>query len=328
MIEFDPPLLNSATPWATTKQELQALYDCPYTGAVTTRTSLLTGFHHDDSVHQYAFVAGRERVTCPTKIPVSISSLNTLGYSPLSLMEYLQMVSEIHSNERPSPKPFIVSVSGQPDDIVECYKRIQDISSKLSIRMLMEVNLSCPNIAEKPPPAYSRSELKLYLDLLNENFDGDRRKNVMVPVGIKTPPYTYQTQFDDLIMTLLECTIRYSRCPISFITATNTLGNFLILGQDNTHPIINSTNGSGIGGLAGESLHPLALGNVLCLRGMLDKHDLLNEIAIIGVGGVVDIGGYKRMRNMGAEAVAIGTAFGFRGIEVFEDIFKGLEGEV
>lgn len=328
MLEFDPPLLNSATPWATTKQELQALYDCPYTGAVTTRTSLLTGFRHDDSVHQYAFVAGRERVTGPTKIPVSISSLNTLGYSPLSLTEYLRMVSEIHSNERPSPKPFIVSVTGQPDDIVECYKRIQDVSSKSSIRILMEVNLSCPNIVGKPPPAYSRSELKLYLDLLNENFNGDRRKNVMVLVGIKTPPYTYQAQFDDLIMTLLECTIRYSRCPISFITATNTLGNSLILGQDNTYPIINSANGSGIGGLAGESLHPLALGNVLSLRGMLDKHDLLKEIAIIGVGGVVDIGGYKRMRNMGAEAVAIGTAFGFRGIKVFEDIFKGLEGDL
>lgn len=331
MLGFDPPILNSATPWATTKEELQALYDCPYTGAVTTRTSLLTGFHHDDSVHQYAFVAGCERVAVehsPTKIPVSVSSLNTLGYSPLSLIEYLCMVSEINSNERPNPKPFIVSVTGEPEDIVECYKRIQDASSKSSIRILMEVNLSCPNIVGKPPPAYSRSDLRRYLDLLNEHFNRDCTKNVTVQVGIKTPPYTYQAQFDDLIMTLLECTIQYSRRPISFITATNTLGNSLILGQDNIHPMINSANGSGIGGLAGEALHPLALGNVASLRGILDKHDLLREIAIIGVGGVVDAGGYKRMRKVGAEAVAIGTAFGFGGIKVFEDIFKGLEGDL
>lgn len=327
MLGFDPPLLNSATPWATTKEELQVLYDCPYTGAVTTRTSLLTGFHHDDSVHQYAFVAGREPVTIensPIKFPVSMSSLNTLGYSPLSFTEYLRMVCEIHLNERPNPKPFIVSVTGQPEDIVECYKRIQDVSSMSSIRILMEVNLSCPNIVGKPPPAYSRSELKLYLDLLNQHFNQDRTKNNTVEVGIKTPPYTYQAQFDELITTLLE----YSRRPISFITATNTLGNSLILGQDNVHPVINSANGSGIGGLAGEALHPLALGNVRSLRGVLDKHDLLREIAIIGVGGVIDAGGYKRMRNVGAEAVAIGTAFGFGGIKVFENVWKGLEGDL
>lgn len=327
MLGFNPPLLNSATPWATTKEELQALYDCPYTGAVTTRTSLLTGFHHDDSVHQYAFVADREPVTVGnsiSKIPVSISSLNTLGYSPLSLMEYLRMVCEIHSNEGSKSKPFIVSVTGQPEDIVECYKRIEDASSKSSIRILMEVNLSCPNIVGKSPPAYSRCELRLYLDLLNEHFDQNHAKNVTVQVGIKTPPYTYQAQFDDLMTTILECTIQYSRCPISFITATNTLGNSLILGGDN-YPMINSANGSGIGGLAGVALHPLALGNVHSLRDILDKHDLLKEIAIIGVGGVVDTGGYKRMRSVGAEAVAIGTAFGFGGIKVFEDICKGLE---
>lgn len=89
--------------------------------------------------------------------------------------------------------------------------------------------------------------------------------------------------------------------------------------------MINSANGSGIGGLAGVALHPLALGNVHSLREKLDKHDLLNEIAIIGVGGVMDTGGYKRMRSVGAEAVAIGTAFGFGGTKVFEDICKGLE---
>lgn len=330
MLGFNPPLLNSATPWATTKEELQALYDCPYTGAVTTRTSLLTGFNHDDTVHQYAFVATREPIivkNCPTNIPVPISSLNTLGYSPLNLMEYLRMVCEIHSDERPNPKPFIVSVTGQPKDVVECYKRIQGASSKSNIRILMEINLSCPNIIGKPPPAYYGSELKPYLDHLNEHFNQDRTKDVTVQVGIKTPPYTYQAQFDVLITTLLECTIQYSRLPITFITATNTLGNSLILGQDNNRPVINSANGSGIGGLAGVALHPLALGNVHSLRGILDKHDLLKEISIIGVGGVVDAGGYKRMRSVGAEAVAIGTAFGFGGIKMFEDIWKGLEGD-
>ena len=60
MAYFAPPLLNSASPWATTNEDLQALYDCPYTGAVTVRTSLLGGFNHDDTIHQYAFLTGHK----------------------------------------------------------------------------------------------------------------------------------------------------------------------------------------------------------------------------------------------------------------------------
>ena len=57
---FSPPLLNSANPWATTKEDLQTLYDCPYTGAVTIRTGVLGGFAHDDTIHQYRFFGDGE----------------------------------------------------------------------------------------------------------------------------------------------------------------------------------------------------------------------------------------------------------------------------
>lgn len=55
-LDFNPPLLNSANPWATTKEDIQALYDSPYTGAVTIRTSVFGGFPHDDGVHQWRFL--------------------------------------------------------------------------------------------------------------------------------------------------------------------------------------------------------------------------------------------------------------------------------
>ena len=54
-LNFVPPLLNSANPWATTKEDIQSLYDCPFTGALTIRTSVLGGFQHDDRIHQYRF---------------------------------------------------------------------------------------------------------------------------------------------------------------------------------------------------------------------------------------------------------------------------------
>lgn len=70
----------------------------------------------------------------------------------------------------------------------------------------------------------------------------------------------------------------------------------------------------------GVALHPLALGNVLTIRRMLNEHVHLKEIAIIGVGGVSDSAGFERMLAVGASAVGVGTAFGRHGISVFRKI--------
>lgn len=131
-------------------------------------------------------------------------------------------------------------------------------------------------------------------------------------------------------------------CPITFITATNTLGSSLLLDpviepassslQSASsssslvvlHHVLNSANGTGIGGLAGAPLHPLALGNVYTIKGMLFQYEELSSIQIIGVGGVEDADSYKRMRAVGATAVAVGTALGRKGVRVFESISEGL----
>ncbi len=123
-------------------------------------------------------------------------------------------------------------------------------------------------------------------------------------------------------------------CPLDFITAVNTLGSSLLLSSTSaesgpqgtgTGNAINSAAGTGIGGLAGAPLHPLALGNVRTIKTMLAQHEELRRIAIIGVGGVEDVDGYWRMRHVGADAVGIGTALGRKGVKVFEEIGKELE---
>lgn len=115
-------------------------------------------------------------------------------------------------------------------------------------------------------------------------------------------------------------------CPLSFITATNTLGSCLVFGPDGTTPALRSATGEGIGGMAGSALHPLALGNVFTIRRMLNTNERLRYIALIGVGGVSDRGGYERMRSVGATAVGVGTALGREGVGVFEKIAGGGKG--
>ncbi|KAI5819163.1 hypothetical protein BZA77DRAFT_178395 [Pyronema omphalodes] len=298
-LKLSPPLLNSASPWATTAEDITALYECPHTGAVTTRTSLLSGFPHDPTHHQHTFF--------------NSSSLNTYGYSPHPLHYYLDVTRSLtEDGTGPQKKPFIISVTGTPTEVQLAVASITRFSADYNINIWVEINLSCPNIAGKPPPAYSPSGLTEYLTLLPEE--------PRIPLGIKTPPYTYQGQYDTLISILQDFPT-----TLSFITAINTLGSCLDMsldltsGEDRWKPTLQSEAGTGIGGLGGEMIHRLALGNVNTIRRGLDKVGLTN-ILVIGVGGVSDKASMKRMLTVGAGAVGVATALGREGIKSFEQI--------
>lgn len=109
---------------------------------------------------------------------------------------------------------------------------------------------------------------------------------------------------------------------IDFITCTNTLGSSLVMTPE-LAPTLASEAGTGIGGMAGAAIHPLALGNVATFRKLLDEHTDTENILIIGVGGVEDQAGFERMRKVGAEAVACATALGRYGVSIFERISRG-----
>lgn len=353
-LKIHPPLLNSANPWCTTLEQLQELYSCIYTGAVTTRTSLLNGFPHDSSYHQYAFYS-------PTSFRASdanpsgddnegqTGSLNTLGYSPLTLEDYLGFIKAISDSlprktsseekqdksSRSQSKPFIISITGNVEEVVECFRMIYAFRKRVRMELALEINLSCPNIPGKPPPAYNSASLLSYLTALKNEMARQLEgpwfiKTWDIPIGIKTPPYTYRDQYQQLIDALLQSStaepVQY-HCPVSFITATNTLGSSLLLSPDldeSFHHTLKSADGiSGIGGLAGTPLHPLALGNVYTIKKMLSQHPSLERIQIIGVGGVENKDGYGRMQAVGADAVGVGTALGRRGVKVFEEIIGG-----
>ncbi|KAI5927218.1 hypothetical protein F4810DRAFT_706595 [Camillea tinctor] len=358
-LHIHPPLLNSANPWATTQDDLKRLFECPSTGAVTTRTALLDGFPHDPGVHRYAFFdpVAHGSSGGPFSVPgwegkgegeeeglkgkgeglgweEESASLNTLGYSPIPLGAYLGFIKEIASSSSSSSSPssatpaagdevgaekgkgklFILSVTGSsPAEVARCYAAVAALQPHVRAPLAVEVNLSCPNIPGKPPPAYDGEALAAYLRAL-----GDAAERPRIPWGVKTPPYTHAGQFDMFVDALLSAsTERAGVCPLSFVTATNTLGACLLLEPDSVGGggfasklgVGGSGGGGGggggiggIGGMAGPPLHPLALGNVKTLRARLDEHPETRHVQIIGVGGVGDAHGYRRMRAVGAAA--------------------------
>lgn len=366
-LTIDPPLLNSSNPWATTLDDLKNLYDCPYTGAVSTRTSVLNGFKHNPDVHRYAFFDPLSHHSISNdklqkgsdgggeKRNGFEGSLNTLGYSPSPLQEYLEDIKTI-SAERLPPDPqtkrksVIISITGTAEEVVRCYHLITQCSREVTMPLAMEINLSCPNIPDKPPPAYSGSALISYLEALRHAVAAvANRRSAMwkaeeVTIGIKTPPYTYMGQFKELVDTLEKV----QPCPIGFVTVTNTLGSSLLLdphsfqpmltpissdsststattASSNTTPTSSTNLLSGIGGMAGAPLHPLALGNVRILREMLQEKEGLRHLQLIGVGGVSDGEGFNRMRSVGADAVGVGTALGREGVGIFEKILQKMK---
>ncbi|KAI1331740.1 FMN-linked oxidoreductase [Xylariaceae sp. FL0255] len=368
---INPPLLNSANPWATTLEDLRELYMCSSTGAVTTRTALLDGFKHDGSVHRFAFFdvkdnrasesrsAGRGKGEQPKREEEGLgASLNTLGYSPIPLGGYLEFIETVdreekeRAEERKKKKGFVISVTGTPDEVAECYRRIARLrfgNGSVSMPLAMEVNLSCPNIPGKPPPAYEGEALRVYVDriaetvrdvvreYISEGRSGEEGQEIdfRIPWGLKTPPYTHAGEFEMFVGVLRDSAGGAGGvCPASFVTATNTLGSCLLLapsrGEENSGagatPYSPALPGLGIGGMAGSPLHPLALGNVATLRRLLDGHESTKHVMLIGVGGVGDEEGYRRMRAVGAGAVGVGTALGRLGLSVFGWIERGLGG--
>ncbi|KAL6866249.1 dihydroorotate dehydrogenase [Amphichorda felina] len=330
-LNIQPPLLNSACPWATTAEHLRALLESPSTGAITVRTSLIDGFDHQPSRHRFIFFdpsttepgrGGTYSFPDPERSPIapgeyrqdgaqSRATLNTLGYSPITLQEYLVILRDL-ATELPHlhHKTVIISVTGGKDNIKACYDLITSHAGAIPFTLAMEVNLSCPNIPGAPPVAYDAQSLTEYLQALPEQPS--------IRVGIKTPPYTHAGQYQALV-SALESSNAGER--LSFITSTNTLGSCLVLDDACEAPALPA---GGVGGMAGPPLHPLALGNVATIRRLLDERKGLAGIAIIGVGGVSNGRGYRRMRAAGASAVALATALGREGTAVFSKI----EGEI
>ncbi|KAJ3945047.1 dihydroorotate dehydrogenase [Colletotrichum fioriniae] len=299
-LKISPPLLNSANPWCTTLDDLQRLHACPHTGALTTRTSLLAGFAHDDASHQYVFFD--PTTTNPSAAPNSSTPEAPLfptrprGHFISQLPETPPIKGDHgnHGHHGHHRKLIIISVTGSPSEIAQCYALIASFSSTTTHPLAMEINLSCPNIATAAPPASDRAQLLAYLAALP--------RDPLIPIGLKTPPYTHLAHYAELIAALREdSTVVTPKamlkvpCKISFITAVNTLGSCLLLeAGDSRLP------GSGFGGMAGAPLHPLALGNVKTIAELVAREPELLHIKVIGVGGVSDADGFRRMKSVGS----------------------------
>ncbi|KAJ7293872.1 hypothetical protein C8J57DRAFT_1704524 [Mycena rebaudengoi] len=293
-LSITPPLINASCAWASDLKQLQDLFDSPYTGAVTTRTSTLNGFPENES-HTVAFSSS------------ATTSINSYGYSPHKLASYLTWIESILENAT-SQKPFIISITASDADsmksAIQAIQALRHKSPSFS-NIGVEFNTSCPNIRGAAPTGYAFSSLAPLLSVLADEWRMDRT----LTLGLKLPPYVYAAQFAEVLDTLHGLCVTdasgKARCPIAYFACTNTLGNSLLFAeQEGTH------------------LHALALGNVYMFTKLLvvekESESGLHDIAIIGIGGVTSKEAAARMRKAGAAIIGSATLFGKEGVRAFE----------
>ncbi|KAJ6569597.1 hypothetical protein B0H19DRAFT_1136174 [Mycena capillaripes] len=318
-LEISPPLVNASCAWASDLSQLQALFDSPYTGAVTTRTSTLGGFPEDAS-HTVAFASS------------STSSLNSYGYSPHKLFQYLTWIEIILSAvpTTPKPKPFLISITAShPDVMRSTIGAIQSLRAKDPVfaPIGIEFNTSCPNIRDYAPTGYAFAALAPLLSVLADAW----RADPTLTLGLKLPPYVYTAQFAAVLDTLRGFSTPDARNPIAYLACTNTLGNALLFAEQvvaaGGEPAASAVGESAfavpkaLGGVAGDTLHALALGNVYSFTRLLEAEDAasgLRDLVIVGIGGVTSAEAAARMRKAGAAVVGSATLFGKEGVDAFK----------
>ena len=271
-------IYNAAGCWDVTPEELYELSESS-SGAVVTKSSTLKPRKGNHQPRLYVTTHG---------------SINSMGIPNLGFDFYKDFAKKITN------KPYIQSIAPfSIDEMIDMLSRINEHRDNV----LVEINLSCPNLKGKSIVALDFNELGKYLGALQEYCTPVGTHNLVL--GLKLPPYFVPEQFDEITKLLIQ-----TPC-IKFITCCNSLCNGLMIDSDNETTQIYPKGG--LGGVGGLYLKPIALANV---RNFYERIGHL--VSIIGCGGVATGRDVFEYILCGASAVQVGTTLIKQTPECFE----------
>lgn len=222
-------------------------------------------------------------------------TLNSIGLKNPGLKYYEENLPLMIQMIQDAGKIAIVNVAGfNKDEYADLTKL--SFSSGADFTVL---NYGCPNVKGKQILSYDRSNLRdTTIRVIRENHESTDGR-----LGIKLSPIFNQPDMEDIasFLNLLLNSSSPSSGYVGFLTTTNTIPNGY--DEDENGNQLISPN-SGMGGLAGPAVLPIALGQIRQWRAILE-----NEIKIIGVGGVSSGADVKKMIKNGAELVQITSAY-------------------
>eukprot|EP00758_Cryptobia_borreli_P004708 Tbor_TRINITY_DN4533_c0_g1::TRINITY_DN4533_c0_g1_i1::g.15895::m.15895/K00226/pyrD; dihydroorotate dehydrogenase (fumarate) len=282
---FANPLMNAAGVLCSTEEQLNEMAKSS-AGAQITKSCTVS--HRDGNPE-------------PRYVMTPLGSINSMGLPNLGYDFY-----EKYAKERPvnnNSKPLFFSVSGLTlEESVSMARRLVPLARAGVV--IMELNLSCPNVPGKPQIGYDLDDMDRYLSAVGEVFDG-------VSFGVKMPPYFDIAHFDSAAAVL-------NKHPyVSFITCINSVGNGLIIDVEAESVVIKPKDG--YGGIGGQFVLPTALANVHAF------YKRCPGKLVFGCGGVTNGSEVFMHLLAGASLVQIGTQLYEEGCGVFDRLNKELE---
>jgi len=270
-------IINASGGRDTTFKELKILAKS-VSGAITMKTCTLKA---------------RDGNPNPRCVFTPLGLIQSMGWPNLGYKKYIGFAKKLKEKHS---KPIIASVGGFS---IEEYKTITKAFQKSDVDFI-EISLSCPNLDNHPQIGYDLDKTE---KLLSQLIDLGEK-----PLGLKLPAY-----LDFALQEKMAGIIK--KYKISFITCINSLGNSLIIDSKSEKPIIKPKKGRG--GLSGDYIKPIALGNVQGFYNLLK-----NKVSIFGVGGIKTGEDVFEFLLAGADAVQIATTFEKEGVSCFQRINK------
>lgn len=194
------------------------------------------------------------------------------------------------------PAPLIASVAAAS---IEDYGTVTEAVSEIGPDII-EVNISCPNVEDEFGRPFSC-------------VAGDAAAVTKVARGKTKLPLV--VKLSPNVSNIAEIARACRDAGADGFCLINTVGPGMVINIEMRSPVLANK----VGGISGPAIKPVAI------KAVYDVHKALPDVPIIGTGGVISGEDAIEMIMAGATLVGMGSAFYYRGDEVFAECAREME---
>jgi dihydroorotate dehydrogenase (fumarate) len=263
-IEIEPGVMNAAYSGAKSPEDIEALARTRI-GAIVVGS--ITPEPRDGNPEPRLFIGDGY-------------ALNSFGMPNGGIDYYREELPGMIRTAHDADKKLILSVAGfSLNDYTELARFAGEVQPDI-----LELNLGCPNVGGKPIASFDLEYMSKIIRTAHEHAD--------IPLTVKLSPYSNPATLTEVARLIGDSGL------VSGVVTSNSFPNSLMFHEDGS-PVLAAENG---GGMTGEALRPIALGQVAAFRRALPE-----EIAVIGAGGIETKAHVDLFRRAGANAVQAAT---------------------
>ena len=265
-IKFKNPILNASGCWAMNEEQLDGLYYCSLSGIVSKTCTIFSKEGNPEPNYYYSK---------KTDTHFNCKGLPNFGY------DYYRKLSKKYND-----KPYIISLA------FDNYNDLKVILSDYDKycdgkKMLVELNLSCPNL-KSVIIGYNNFKIEKLLSLLKSY------NLINIKFGLKLPPYLQV----DLMQEIVNIINNFTDI-VKYIVLSNSIPNCIPL-EENGKQLLSKV----VGGMSGKTNKNISLSNVIHFSKILDK-----RIKIVGCGGIDSFQDIDDYLKNGASFVQLASCF-------------------